>query len=56
MKDYAEYFSEAVATFLAHNPTLQKELASITVDEAKSIGNTLETLRSQAMNQRFVNT
>lgn len=54
MKDYSEYFHEAVATFLAQNPTLQKELASITVDEAESIGNTVETLRSQVMNQRFV--
>ena len=32
----------------------KKELASITVDEAESIGNTVETLRSQVMNQRFV--
>lgn len=54
MKDYSEYFREAVASFLAHNPTLQKELASITVDEAESIGNTVETLRTQVMNQRFV--
>ncbi|PTV47640.1 hypothetical protein DBL02_04795 [Acinetobacter oleivorans] len=54
MKDYSEYFSEALASFLAQNPTLQKELTSITVDEAESIGNTIETLRSQVMNQRFV--
>ncbi|MEN8976711.1 DUF6388 family protein [Acinetobacter baumannii] len=54
MKDYSEYFREAVTSFLAHNPTLQKELASITIDEAESIGNTVETLRTQIMNQRFV--
>ena len=26
MKNYSEYFREAVATFLAQNPTLQKSL------------------------------
>ena len=54
MKDYSEYFREAVASFLAQNPALQKELACITVDEAESIGTTVETLHSQVMNQRFV--
>ncbi|MEN4915695.1 DUF6388 family protein [Acinetobacter pittii] len=54
MKNYSEYFSEAVASFLAQNPPLQKELASITVGEAESIGTTVETLRLQVMNQRFV--
>ncbi|MEI1755630.1 DUF6388 family protein [Acinetobacter baumannii] len=54
MKDYSEYFREAVASFLTHNPTLQRELASITVDRAESIGTTVETLRSQVMNQKFV--
>lgn len=54
MKDYSEYFREAVASFLAQNPALQKELACITVDEAESIGTTVESLHSQVMNQRFV--
>lgn len=54
MKDYSEYFNEAVASFLAHNPTLQREIASITVDEAENIGTTVEILRSQVMNQKFV--
>ncbi|WP_149943586.1 DUF6388 family protein [Acinetobacter pittii] len=54
MKDYSEYFREAVASFLAHNPTLQRELASITIDGAENIGTTVETLRLQVMNQRFV--
>ncbi|GAA0759553.1 hypothetical protein GCM10010203_26230 [Actinomadura yumaensis] len=54
MKDYSEYFREAVASFLTQNPTLQKELASITVSEAENIGTTVEILRSQVINQRFV--
>jgi hypothetical protein len=54
MKDYSEYFREAVASFLAQNPTLQRELASITVDGAENIGTTVDTLRLQVMNQRFV--
>ncbi len=54
MKDYSEYFREAVDSFLAQNPTLQRELASITVDGAENIGTTVDTLRLQVMNQRFV--
>ncbi|MCZ2958423.1 DUF6388 family protein [Acinetobacter baumannii] len=54
MKSYSEYFREAVVSFLTQNPTLQRELASITVDGAENIGTTVETLRSQVMNQRFV--
>lgn len=54
MKDYSEYFREAVASFLAQNPNLQKELASITVDGAENIGTTVDTLRLQVMNQRFI--
>ncbi|MCE6787496.1 hypothetical protein KSA82_21190, partial [Acinetobacter baumannii] len=49
-----EYFREAVASFLTHTPTLQKELASITVNEAENIGTAVEILRTQITHERFV--
>ncbi|MEE8097580.1 DUF6388 family protein [Acinetobacter baumannii] len=54
MKDYSEYFREAVASFLTYTPTLQKELASITVNEAENIGTAVEILRTQITHERFV--